>query len=254
MREIQEARFNLDSNQISVMLPLTQPTGKIRVKERNSFYEYGLPVAVRQTPLTLRHYVEWQIGYDLLNNEENRNKTLLSDKIFSNNKGESKLPYELAEILYYSYRRNLISIDRINDTFNQIVHTERTLDVMEEMQISRTNPIQVNINSVDFYKMHISYPLLVHRFGQYDIYAEIAIKEKQRAVGVQPMLYVCLPLSSLTFEQNYQGRILNPKECAKWIISSDEAKLSLELFRIFGMLSEKHKFDVSQILRTLFQL
>jgi len=254
MRETQEARFNIDGDRISVILPLTQPTGKIRIKERNSFYEYGLPVAVRRTPLTLRHYVEWQIGYDLLNNEENRNKTMLSDKIFSNNKGETKLPYELAEILFYSYRENLIGFDRIAETFNQITHTEHTLDVLEEMQISRTNPIQAKINDVDFYKMKISYPLLVHRFGKYDIYAEIAIKEKQRAVGIQPMLYVCLPLSSLNFEQNYQGRILNAKECAEWVISSEEAKLSLELFRIFGMLSEKHKFDVTQIFKTLFQL
>ena len=43
MRETQEARFNIDGDRISVILPLTQPTGKIRIKERNSFYEYGLP-------------------------------------------------------------------------------------------------------------------------------------------------------------------------------------------------------------------
>ncbi len=36
------------------------------------------------------------------------------------------------------------------------------------------------------------------------------------------------------------------------IIQKDEARLSLELFRIFGMLSAKHKFDVLAIFKMLF--
>ena len=96
-----DAKLKIDNKAISFELPLTQPTGKVRVKERNSFYEYGNPVAVRQTPISLRHYVEWQIGYDLLFNNENKNKTTLANMIFTNYKDEKKLPYELSEIIYY---------------------------------------------------------------------------------------------------------------------------------------------------------
>lgn len=122
------------------------------------------------------------------------------------------------------------------------------------MQITRTNPIETKINNVDFYKMKVSYPLIVHKFGKYDIYAEIMNREKQRAVGVQPMLYVCLPITSLKYKEQLLGRILDMKECGEWVIGKEEARLSLELFRIFGMLTEKHKYDVLKIVEILFNI
>ncbi len=100
--------------------------------------------------------------------------------------------------------------------------------------------------------MKVSYPLIVHKFGKYDIYTEIMNREKQRGVGVQPMLYVCIPITSLSFSRNPIGRSLDAKECSDWIIGEEEAKLSLELFRMFGMLSLKHRHDVLAILSTLF--
>ena len=57
---MEEARLEVKKDKVSFVLPLTQPTGKVRIKERNSFCEYGNPVAVRQTPLSLKNYVEWQ--------------------------------------------------------------------------------------------------------------------------------------------------------------------------------------------------
>lgn len=251
---MQDTKLNIDNNRISFVLPLTQPTGKVRVKERNSFYEYGNPVAVRQTALTLRHYVEWQIGYDLLFNDDNKNKTTLTNKSFINYKNECKLPYELSEIVYYSYNNQFINLDDIKKLYDDIKNTRETIDVLDEMQINRTNSIETSINGIDFYKMKVSYPLIVHKFGKYDIYAEIMNREKQRAIGVQSMLYVCLPITSLEFTKNPIGRVLDSNESAKWIIEKDEASLSLELFRIFGMLTEKHKFDVSRILEVLFDI
>ena len=251
---MQDAKIKIDKNQISFILPLTQPTGKVRIKERNSFYEYGNPVAVRKTKLSLNHYVEWQIGYDLLSNKENKNKTTLKNNQFINYKQEKKLPYELSEILFYSFKNNYINIDDIKNVYANIQETKDTIDVLDEMQITRTNPIETKINNIDFYKMKVSYPLIVHKFGKYDIYAEIINREKQRAVGVQPMLYVCLPITSLKFNENPLGRILDANECGEWIIGKEEAKLSLELFRIFGMLSQKHKYDISEILKVLFNI
>lgn len=251
---MKDAKLKIGNNEISFILPLTQPTGKVRVKERNSFYEYGNPVAVRQTELSLKNYVEWQIGYDLLLNEDNRSKTTLSDKRFLNYKNEKKLPYELSEILYYSFKNNYITKNDIQNVYKEIQETKETIDILDEMQITRTNPIETKINNVDFYKMKVSYPLIVHKFGKYDIYAEIMNREKQRAVGVQPMLYVCLPITSLKYKEQPLGRILDSNECGEWVIGKEEARLSLELFRIFGMLTEKHKYDVSEILKILFDI
>lgn len=251
---MEEARLEVKKDKVSFVLPLTQPTGKVRIKERNSFCEYGNPVAVRQTPLSLKNYVEWQIGYDLLYNEQNLEKTTLKKFEFLNYKEERKLPYELSEIIYYSFKNDYITLNDIKEIYSRINSTKTTLDVIDSMQITRTNPIEIMIDDVDFYQMKVSYPLIVHKFGKYDIYAEIMNREKQRAVGVQPMLYVCLPITSLEFKSQPIGRVLDSKECGKWIIGKEEAKLSLELFRIFGMLTEKHKYDVMAILKTLFNI
>ena len=235
-----------------VNLPLTKPTGKIRIKRRSFFAEYGEPIAPRQTPLSQSSYVEWQIGYDLLATEENKDKTSLKDGTFRNYKGEIKLAYELSEIVLYARQHGLIDDTEISKCVSDIRAVQDTSTFEEISAISRTNPKETNINGLPFFEMKVSYPLFVHRFGQYDIFAEIMIREKQRAVGTQAMLYVCLPITTLKFLRTPLGRTLEAKECAEWHITREEAALSLELFRVFGMLSPKHKHDVLSILEMLF--
>ena len=252
--ELEDAKVVVTNGELKVKLPLTKATGKIRIKERSFFGDYGSPVAGRSQNIGLTNYVEWQIGYDLLANSSNESKTTLKDSTFMNYKGECKYAYELSEILYYSVKHGLLNAETIKSVYDQIqsVPESDTLEKREDMAICRTNPQQTMVNGVDFYRMTVKYPMLVHKFGQYDIYAEVIIKEKQRAVGTQAMLYVCLPITSLCFKKNIIGRNLDAKETADWIVGKEEAALSLELFRIFGMLSPKHRFDVLAIFKALF--
>lgn len=231
---------------------MTKPTGKIRIKRRSFFAEYGEPVAPRQTVLSQANYVEWQIGYDLLASSENAHKTSLRDRTFRNYKQERKYAYELSEIVYYAQQHGLVEVDEIQECHSQIGNVPDVATFEETASISRTNPRERTINGLSFYEMNVSYPLFVHRFGQYEIFAEIMIREKQKAIGTQAMLYVCIPLTSLDFEVAPLGRTLNSKECAQWRIGREEARLALELFRVFGMLSPKHRYDVREILKLLF--
>lgn len=231
---------------------MTKPTGKIRIKRRSFFAEYGEPVAPRRVSLTQSNYVEWQIGYDLLATSENADKTTLRDRMFKNYKEERKYAYELSEIVYYAYQHGLIDVDCVQRCYDHIMAVSPECTFEETASISRTNPKERTINGLSFYEMNVSYPLFVHRFGQYEIFAEIMIREKQKAVGTQAMLYVCLPLTALHFGENPFGRTLDSKECAEWRIGKEEAELALELFRVFGMLSSKHRYDVMEILRVLF--
>lgn len=235
-------------NELNVNLPLTQSSGKVRVKRRTFFADYGIPVAVRQTKIMCSDYVEWQIGYDFEKNDKSK-KSLLNSS-FENYKNELKIPYELAEILKFSYDLKFLSNNEIICIYNKIKSYK---DYFDAKPIKRTNPIPTKFNELDFYKMTVEYPMFVNKFGNYDIYTEIINKEKQRAVGVQPMLFLCIPISLLKFETNAIGRELNSKECALWNIGSDEAKLSLLLFQMFGMLSEKHNYDVQAIFKCLFK-
>lgn len=252
--DLEDAKVFDSGVELKVTLPLTKPTGKIRIKERSFFGEYGAPVAGRTQKIGLANYVEWQIGYDLLADASNKSKTSLRDSMFTNYKGKRKYAYELSEILYYSVKRGLISLEEIKRIYVKIkdLPESDTLERREDMEICRTNPQPVNVNGVDFFRMTVKYPMLVHKFGQYDIYAEVMIKEKQYAIGTQAMLYVCLPITSLRFTRNIIGRTFEAKETADWIVGREEASLSLELFRIFGMLSPKHRFDVLAIFKMLF--
>lgn len=247
-----EAKVVNTTDDVFVNLPLTKPTGKIRIKQRSFFAEYGAPVAPRQVPLSQSSYVEWQIGYDLLASSENQKKTSLTDSTFKNYKGETKYAYELSEIVLYAWQHGQVKDADIVKCISDIRSVSDTNTFEETASISRTNPKGVIINGLPFYEMNVSYPLFVHRFGKYEIFAEIMIREKQKAVGTQAMLYVCLPITALTFLKQPIGRTLEPKECAEWCIGREEAALSLELFRVFGMLSPKHKHDVISILEMLF--
>ena len=235
-----------------VNLPMTKPTGKVRVKKRSFFAEYGEPIAPRQVTISQSCYVEWQIGYDLLATPENKDKTTLQNISFRNYKGESKYCYELSELVYYARKSGLVSDAEIKATYEAIRAVDEKSTFEETSSISRTNPKVDTINGLEFYTMQVSYPLFVHRFGEYEIFAEIMIREKQRAVGTQAMLYVCLPITSLKFKRLPIGRTLDAKECAEWHIGRNEARLALELFRVFGMLSPKHRHDVMAILSRLF--
>jgi len=89
---------------------------------------------------------------------------------------------------------------------------------------------------------------LIHRFGKFEIIAEIVIREKQRAVGIQAMLYFCFSITELKTEHNLLGRMAEKKEFADFVLDSQNAKIILEMVKIFGMLSKSHRFDILAII------
>ncbi|GAA6973992.1 hypothetical protein ID0081_13460 [Helicobacter pylori] len=47
-----------DKKAIEVSIPLTSISGKVRVKIRHAFSDYGISTATRKIPFSLKHYVE----------------------------------------------------------------------------------------------------------------------------------------------------------------------------------------------------
>ena len=82
-----------------VRLPLTDVTGKVRVKEKTAD-GFGLPVAPSKTVLGEKHYLEWQIGYDT----PNANSPSVVPQIKFSRKGETKYGHELSKIIFESVR------------------------------------------------------------------------------------------------------------------------------------------------------
>src|SRR5882672_9651780 len=92
------------TNSIRVRLPLTDVTGKVRVKEKSSD-GFGLPVAPSKTLLGEKHYLEWQIGYDI----PNTNSPSLVPQIKFIRNGETKYGHELSKIIFEAVRMGIIS-------------------------------------------------------------------------------------------------------------------------------------------------
>lgn len=241
----------LQKPQIFVEIPLTTQSGKVRIKARNSFYEYGLPVATRQIPFSQKHYVEWQIGYDAdKSDNEKLNLTSLKESNFIGANGKNKALYELSEYLFYFAQWGIISANELDEllAFLEGVGADDFLDT--SFQILRSHPVKREILGMDFYCSEVKYPLLVHKFGDFDILVKIIIKEKQRAVGVQPMLYVCFPLTQLNPSENKPallGRVADLKECAYLTLNEKDKEFVFEAFKIFGILSPNHNRDIRRI-------
>ncbi len=241
-------------NTIAVDIPLTTTSGKIRIKNRSSFYEYGIPVATRQNNFSLSHYVEWQIGYDTtLDDADKMAETTQADKRFHAYNREEKALYELSEYLYYLAKWGLIAQQELKDLSEAIkkIDSKNLIENHPNCQIKRTHPREIQLNEIAFYESKIEYPLLVHRFGTYEIIAEIVVREKQKAIGTQAMLYFCFPITELKSSRVLLGRMASPKETAKFLINKDNFRIITEMIGIFGMLSDSHRFDVLAILELI---
>lgn len=213
--------------------------------------EYGIPVRPKQDNFNLNNYVEWQIGYDsVIDNLEKLKLTTLPNTQFVAYNGKTKALYELSEYLYYFTKWQVFTLGDLLGIENFLTNLDEDnlIENHPKCKIRRTNKVETTINSFNFHQFTIEYPLLIHTFGKYEIVAEIIIKEKQRAVGTQAMLYFCFLITELKSETNLLGRTAQTKEFADFIFNSQNAKIILEMIKIFGMLSKSHRADVVAIL------
>lgn len=240
--------------ELSVSIPLIKGKDKIRVKKRSILNEYGMPVATRSEKFSMQCYIEWQIGYDVVTSDAEKLKlTTLKDKIFIGANGKEKALYELSEYIYYFYKWNIIKKEELVAIINYFsnINNNYLLDVNSELSVERSHPIEKNILDIDFEYSQVKYPILIHKFQHYEIITEIMIREKQYAIGLQPMLYLCFPITELQSKTPLLGRCAEMKEEALFIVNKNNCKVFLEILKIFGILSNNHKEDVINIINTI---
>jgi len=246
--------INKTEKKLEVPILLTVVSGKIRIKNRSIVNEYGTPVAVRRDGFKQSNYVEWQIGYDVVKKETEKIKdSSLPETSFIGANGKEKALYELSEYVWYFYKWNILTdkdLEEIRSYLNGI-KDENLIDNNSELQIDRSHPISKTINKFDFEYTQVKYPLLIRKFDKSEIITEIKITEKQYAVGTQPMLYLCFPITELRAKSNLIGRVAEMKEIAYFDITKDNISVFVEILKMFGILSESHKHDVLQIIETI---
>lgn len=226
---------------IDYELPLTSVAGKIRIKQRSTFNDYGLPVAPTKININVKHYVEWQIGYDMVAGKNDGN--------FIGANGKDKKLYELSDIIFQFFKHNIILKENLFGIKNFLENNKELIE--DKMKINRTNFTQKQVAGINFLESYVSYPLLVYQFNNNEFLSEIIIKEKQRAIGVQGMLYFYFPvylLKNINGERNFLNRCIESKEKGYLEISRNNINIFLEMLKIFGILSNNHRYDVLQII------
>src|SRR5665213_3176463 len=125
------------TNAVRVRLPLTDLTGKVRVKEKSSD-GFGLPIAPSKTLLNEKYYLEWQIGYDI----PNTNSPSVVPEIKFQRNGETKYGHELSKIIFEAVRLGILST---NDLIREIDSLKKIQP--GEFEESQAVEVEVSTNS-----------------------------------------------------------------------------------------------------------
>ncbi|MCQ2883121.1 R.Pab1 family restriction endonuclease [Helicobacter pylori] len=247
--------IKIDNNKkvIGVFIPLTSISGKVRVKIRHAFSDYGISTATRKIPFSLKHYIEWQIGYDVpIKDKEKFELTTLKDEKYhflgANNK--VKTLYELSEMIDYAKQLNLIGLENLENTLKYLEKQKQFIE--DSFMITRERFRSHQFGGMDFELSRISYPLLIHSFNDNQL-SEIVIREQQYGSKTQAMLYFCFSILELKTATPLLNRTAALKEHALLTIHKTNALVFLEMLKIFGLLSQAHHNDVLKILEKILQ-
>lgn len=246
-------KINIINNKtISIDIPLKND-GKYRWKTRNSAYEYGNGFSTANTPYTKEAYVEWQIGYDFEKSKATLDTTILTKKSFTGANKKIKLPYELSEIIYKMLELGIISNEELDELMQNAEKSNIFLD--QEYKIKSKVKGKLNFQGIEFTEEDITLPTFAYQVKAGDPVIEISIQKQQYATGVQPMVYLSIPLLCFQNGDSYIGKTysdLNGEEkTGKFYIDENNKNYFLILFKIFSFCSIRHKHDVNEILKIL---
>jgi hypothetical protein len=233
------------TNFVRVRLPLTDVTGKVRVKEMTPD-GFGLPVAPSQIVLGKKHYLEWQIGYD----SPATNSPSSVPQIKFTRKGETKYGHELSKILLDALARGVISTNELQREIARLSRlAEKSFEEREVVELEAASKPDENGFARSVQRVPQFIRLTDHGAVQ------IQLKPKQRAVGYQAMIYVCLPMDQVLTADGAVRKSgpAKSKETVYYRFDRENAGFLLDIVRAFAMASKQHNEDISQILRLVVE-
>ncbi len=238
--DYKQVLISANAGSVRVRLPLTDVTGKVRVKEMSPD-GFGIPVSPSKAALGEKHYLEWQIGYDI----PNTNSQSVVPQIKFTRTGETKYGHELAKIIFESVWLGLLST---NDLIREVDALKKIQP--SEFEENRTVQVEVSTNADAG-----GFQSAIQRLPQFTKTTphgsvQIQLKQKQRAVGYQAMVYVCLPMSQV-LDMSGNPRKPGPaksKETVYYDFNQNNAAFILDIIHAFGIASQQHNEDIRQIL------
>jgi hypothetical protein len=233
------------TNFVRVRLPLTDVTGKVRVKEKSAD-GFGIPIAPSKTVLGAKHYLEWQIGYDT---PDAKGITVVPQIKFTR-KGETKYGHELSKIVFEAVRLGLLST---NELVREVALLKKnSTGTFEE---SRAVEVEVSTNTTadGFQSAVQKLPQFTKTTPHGSV--QIQLKQKQRAVGYQAMIYVCLPMSEVLAMDGSPRKpaVANSKETVFYDFNSENMSFLMDIVHAFGIASAQHQEDIQKILGKILE-
>lgn len=238
------AKIFVRDEKLIIELPLTNPTGKIRVKRRRRDSNYGLPIATRAERFTEDDYVEWQISYATQNPP-------IESKVEGIIINDNQIGFELTKLLYEGIKLGIFSkkdIDELEEFINGVEPTE-TLE--ENEKIFRENNFQEIKGG--FKRFIEKVPIFIKKNEKLGYFVEIILRHKQRAVGLQAMVYLCIYVKKLKDKNGNPliGRIADPKEFGQIEITAENKAIITDVVKAFAIASWQHKNDILNILNQI---
>jgi hypothetical protein len=234
-----------NGDSVRVRLPLTDVTGKVRVKEMNPD-GFGIPVAPSKSVLGEKHYLEWQIGYDI----PNTNSPTVVPQIKFKSNNETKYGHELAKIIYDAVRIGILPT-------NDLIREVEALKKIPATEFEENQPVRVetstNVAANGFQSAVQRLPQITKTTPRGSV--QIQLKQKQRAIGYQAMIYVCLPMNQVL---DINGKLRKPgpaksKETVCYDFNRENAAFILDIVHAFGMASQQHNEDIREIIGKILQ-
>jgi hypothetical protein len=240
--------YQCASSGIHVSLPLTTPTGKVRVKRpRPGFSPEAVPS--RREPIQAQDYLEWQISYDT----DNLHEPSLVKKVVLQKDSGVRYGCELVRLLVEGQKLSLLSNDELKQ-LKSILQGSRGKGIEETEQIAQeiTKNFSSHVGDQHGFKRYqLIVPNYIKKCLKYSV--EIKIAHKQKAVGNQAMIFVNLPVEycASELEKPIIGRPAERLEKINYLIDSTNHQLISDTVIAFAIASERHRRDMEMIFSAL---
>lgn len=198
-------------------------------------------------PYDERIYLEWQVGYDVKARDIGKKPTKLTHLELVASDGSLKFPYELSELLYEALKLRLISKVEMAKLMCEINSFKNFFE--DDFQISVLSLEEYNYNGYSFSHGDILLPSFFFTKSA-DVTIEISVQKQQYAVGVQPMVYISIPVKN--FQEDAIGKKGNDFDYFSYIIDKNNVSFLIDVFTIFGMCSTRYNKDVVNILKIIY--
>ncbi|MGB9607495.1 MAG: R.Pab1 family restriction endonuclease [bacterium] len=227
-----------------IELPLTNPTGKIRVKRRCSDTNYGLPIAVRREKFTENDYVEWQISYASVNPPR---ESKVEEIVIDNN----RVGCELTKLLWEGVKLRLLSRKDMAELL-YFIRNVRSHETLEENEKIHREEASQEVKG-GFIKIMEKIPIYIKANKSNGYFIEITLKHKQRAVGLQAMVYLCIYVNQIKDSDGCSviGRQAKQKEFGILEISNKNKEMLIDVVRAFAIASLQHNKDILNIIEKI---